>query len=230
MNLNTVDEEKIINEILNDYEKGTYSLVNQYTKYLRDRAVSFGVTREDAEELVSDVLYNAIEKIRKGEYRFQGKGKLNAWLYESIKNKCLDKFKKEKTSGDKVQFIRYQEQDYDEDDGKNQDYKEAVLIAKTIASRFEENISEDDRKKIITDTLQELSEDQQFYIYCYLKGDKYQEIADMSNCSIEAAKKRVNRSMLNFCTLIAEKLNLKSKQIYENIKEIHRADLKGRIT
>lgn len=103
----------VVHELKSGNRLGCTHLVNLYQARLIDEAVRvFRLPREDAEELVGDVLLMVVNKIHTFEFR-KGESDFNGWVITIFRNKVRDFIRKGAATGDMVE--RFEEAALEED-------------------------------------------------------------------------------------------------------------------
>jgi RNA polymerase sigma-70 factor (ECF subfamily) len=127
-----------------------------------------------SEDLVQSVFYRLI----KYRHTYRGEGKFVYWMYSIAKNIWLDRLKKKNIiayDGDELTMAQHP------DHARN---AEDLLLAT-------------ERKNLLKQALQQLSpEKREAIVLSKFQGLKYQEIAQMANCTENAIKSRVQRGLL----------------------------------
>lgn len=127
-----------------------------------------------SEDLVQKVFY----RLLKYRHTYRGEGKFVYWMYSIAKNTWLDLLKKKRIVDFRDDASKYSEVPNPE---KN---AEDLLIAT-------------ERKQLLKIALQQLSpEKREAIVLSKFQGLKYQEIAQLANCTENAIKSRVQRGLM----------------------------------
>lgn len=128
-----------------------------------------------SEDLVQDVFY----RLLKYRHTYRGDGKFIYWMYSVAKNTLIGSMRKKKLvdKGDNEKEVARQA-----DPERN---AEDLLIAS-------------ERKQLLRRAMQELSpEKKEAIVLSKFQGLKYQEIAQLSNCTENTIKSRVHRGLMD---------------------------------
>lgn len=137
----------------------------------------------DCEDIVSDVF----EDVWHNQSRLE-KPYLRAYLYKSVRNKCID-------------FLRRQQ--------TRQHYAELMAAASRVYDRADATMEQHERERIVCEVLNSLPDyTRQIFVACYVEHHSYQEVAERMNISVNTVKKYISRAL----SLIAEQ-----RKKYKNI-------------
>lgn len=229
MQTNFTEDTQLINLIKENFDNGSNLFVTEYIELLTKLGIFYGLKEQVAEEIASDVLFDALIWIQDGKFR--NEGKLKTWLCKILKNRCFDEHKKNNRIKEKVPFLNNLT-DVSEIEGiefNDNINDELELLSDEIGTKLE-NCNKDEGKQILYRTYKEMKDNELTLIFDYLNNLKYRDIAEREKCTEDAAQQRVGRALKHFCEIIAPKVNMCSKTIYEKIKEIHKQDSSGRIS
>lgn len=125
-----------------------------------------------------DMVQNVFYRLLKYRHTYRGEGKFVFWMYSIAKNTWLDFLKKKN-------IIDYGSE------------SNAVLEHPNEEHNAEELLIATERKKLLKVAMQQIApEKREAIILSKFQGLKYQEIAQLSNCTENAIKSRVQRGLL----------------------------------
>ena len=209
-------------ELCQKGEKVGFSyLVGKYWDYfINVTKYGFFISETIAPELVNDSFLKAIQNIDK--FKFTDKNSLKRWLYTILKNTILDHLDKIKNEDEKLSFCYYNENDFENyDDPLNNVNPQILKKIKELYIEDEENKENEKvekRKKLIYDTIEELTDDEKLALLDYLNQVPHAEIARRRNSNEISTRKFINRLIKKFFEKIGQKLNLDGKKLYEKFK------------
>jgi RNA polymerase sigma-70 factor (ECF subfamily) len=133
-------------------------------------------------------------RILRYRHTFNGDGKFTTWMYQIARNVHIDHFRKEKKMGHKDDLIDWEQM---QSDGRNaheqlEQKSDFNLLKKAMA-----RLSVEKREALVLSRFQ---------------GMKYEEIADIQDCSLSAVKVRIFRAMNELKEIVA---NLEKEQRYD---------------
>lgn len=217
------DEEKLFEEIKADIDSGLRKVSEKYSLKLISFCIRSNIYKEDAEEIVSNVLLKFYYFFPK--FKFTEKNSISRLLFKITINQINDFFRREERFKKENEVLKYDETDKQKDE----------IIEKGTSLVFEElkktffNPTDDSKEKVF-ELFNEFSQDEIADIYSYFNCTPYKLIAEETGSSIESVKKRITRLIQKLSNKIIEKFNLKNEKIYERIKREHKKDLSGRFT
>jgi RNA polymerase sigma factor (sigma-70 family) len=141
-----------------------------------------------------DLVQNVFMRILRYRHTFNGDGKFTTWMYQIARNVHIDHFRKEKKMGQKDDLIDWEKM---QSDGRNAheqlEHKSDFNLLKKAMAR----LNREKREALILSKFQ---------------GMKYEEIADIQDCSLSAVKVRIFRAMNELKEIVA---NLEKEQHYD---------------
>ena len=172
------DEElvKLCQEQLPHELKAYRVLVERYEGLVFNLCMKFLGSREDAEEIAQDTLLQVFHKIN----QFEGRSSFKTWLYKIVHNYCRNRISK---------IIRKREvQESYEDHAKESLPQESFHIAEAS-----------ERSAQIQEALDQLKpQEKEIIIYKFISGMTLQEISDITEIGVSAAKMRYYRALESF--------------------------------
>lgn len=169
------------------------TLILKYEKTIYNIALRMMTSPEDAK----DVSQNVLIKIYNNIARFKGDSLFSTWIYRITVNACLDEIRKNK---------RRTEISMDDDE---------VGVGRIIqdsASGPEESFIEKENYNTIIEAINELPEEYKTVITLRdIQGFAYNDIADITECSLGTVKSRISRARGKLKELLLEK-----GELYEN--------------
>jgi len=130
---------------------------------------------EDAEEIAQDTLLQLFHKI----HQFQGRSSFRTWMYKIVHNFCRNRISK---------LVRKREGQnaYEEQEANQEDEREALERKARVQQAVEEALSK--LKK----------PEREVIVLKYMSGLTLQEVADVLDVKLSAAKMRLYRAMESF--------------------------------
>ncbi len=151
-------------------------LVRRHEGLVYNLCMKFLGSPEDAEEVAQDSLLQVFHKL----HQFEGRSAFKTWLYKIVHNYCRNRISK---------IIRKREvQEAYEDHAKEELPK----------SNFEDDRAAD-KKAHIHEALNQLKpKEREIIVYKYVSGMTLQEISDVTDIGVSAAKMRYYRALESF--------------------------------
>ncbi|MBE6008275.1 MAG: sigma-70 family RNA polymerase sigma factor [Lachnospiraceae bacterium] len=163
------------------------TLIMKYEKTIYNIALRMMTSPEDAK----DVSQNVLIKIYNNISRFKGDSLFSTWIYRITVNTCIDEMRKNKR---KTEISMD-----DEDTGLSR------IIQDTAASP-EQSIVEKEGYNSIINAINELPEEYKTVITLRdIEGFSYQDIAEITECSLGTVKSRISRARAKLKELLLEK-------------------------
>ncbi len=97
-----LSDEELINRIKNGEYELFGTIMKNYNQRMYRTAVAFGISDDDAEDMIQQTYIAAFENLNK----FQGKAKISTWLIRILINECLMYKRKLKSSNSRNQIAR----------------------------------------------------------------------------------------------------------------------------
>lgn len=137
-------------------------IFDKYAKNLCLYALNYLKTTADSEDIVQDIFVRCCEK---KEFLLQDEKVIKTYLFNSVRNACLDKLEKKDVMRYHIDIL-----------------KQEIIDEETII--FDENILKEVKK-----TLEQMPDQTRKIItQVFLQNKKYQEVADNLNISINTVK------------------------------------------
>ena len=172
------DEElvKICQEQLPHELQAYKVLVQRYEGLVYNLCMKFLGSPEDAEEIAQDSLLQVFHKI----HQFEGRSAFKTWLYKIVHNFCRNRISK---------IIRKRE--------VQESYEERAK-EELPNSSFEDKRNEE-KSAYIQEALDKLKpKEKEIIVYKFISGMTLQEIADVTDVGVSAAKMRYYRALESF--------------------------------
>ena len=172
------DEElvKICQEQLPHELQAYKVLVQRYEGLVYNLCMKFLGSPEDAEEIAQDSLLQVFHKI----HQFQGRSAFKTWLYKIVHNFCRNRISK---------IIRKREVQESYEEHAKEDLPN---------SSFEDKRNEE-KSAYIQEALDKLKpKEKEIIVYKFISGMTLQEIADVTDVGVSAAKMRYYRALESF--------------------------------
>ena len=179
--MNTKPDEYYINETLNGNVNAYAFLVERYKHMVFTLTIRIVKNREEAEEVSQDVFVKAYKNLKS----FKGESKFSTWIYKIGYYASLDVVKKNKRQINSINIDEFNEGNI----GSMQDGLK-YLEAK-------------ERKKVISDALLRLNEDEQVILTLYYFEEMpLKEISKVVNLSLENIKVKLFRARKKLFSLL----------------------------
>lgn len=124
-----------------------------------------------------DLVQNVFMRILRYRHTFNGDGKFTTWMYQIARNVHIDHYRKEKRLGQTDELINWEQMKSDEKDAhEHLEHKSDLNLLRKAMAR----LSVEKREALILSRYQ---------------GLKYEEIADIQDCSLSAVKVRIFRAL-----------------------------------
>ncbi|HEX7356870.1 MAG TPA: RNA polymerase sigma factor, partial [Ignavibacteriaceae bacterium] len=172
ISLKQISDEEIIIEIKNGNIEAYSEIVRRYNQRLYRIAVSYGVTDDDAEEVIQLAYISAYEKLS----QFRGEAKFSTWLIRILINECLMLKRQQK------RIVKIEESDNVTFSGDNH-------------QNPEENYMNIERKEMLEEAVKRLPEKYRtVFIFKEIEGMSIEEISDSLGISKVNVKVRLHRA------------------------------------
>lgn len=172
ISLKQISDEEIIIEIKNGNIEAYSEIVRRYNQRLYRIAVSYGVTDDDAEEVIQLAYISAYEKLS----QFRGEAKFSTWLIKILINECLMLKRQQK------RIVKIEESDNVTFSGDNHQNPEESYM----------NI---ERKEMLEEAVKRLPEKYRtVFIFKEIEGMSIEEISDSLGISKVNVKVRLHRA------------------------------------
>ena len=205
-----VDSERELVEVLRcGSREGVRRLLEVYRgRLMREATALFRVSPPDAEELVSDVLLTAVQKIGTFEFR-KGEGDFNVWLVAIFRNRVRDFFRQRAAAGEILLSL---EEARDEDLGHEEPECEPVVQILRAYQEEQRPDPTDTRHegpaeclRVITETLDAMEAWERVLLRCRALDVPYEEIAGYTGKSVQQLKVYHARVRRRFIRMLAHR-------------------------
>lgn len=198
----------IVRDLKNGERMGCTRLVDAYQARLVDEAVQvFHVEREDAEELVSDVLLAIVKNIHSFEFK-RGDGDFHGWVVTVFRNKMRD-FIRHRALTDGV-MMRFDESSfYKEESSSPLERQITDVIIRQYQNAVQHSEGEGDNvlaAKLLTigDALERLEAWERVLLRCRALDVPYEDIAQYTGKSVSQLKVYHARVKKRFVHILSE--------------------------
>ncbi|SFW24789.1 RNA polymerase sigma-70 factor, ECF subfamily [Sinomicrobium oceani] len=190
MNTNGVNNSFFIHRLKKGEETAFEALFHLYFEKLYHFANAYIENSEDAKEIVQNTFY----KIWKKRGTLPADLNLNAYLFATVKNDCLDYFKHQK--------IRYR---YREDLEKNR----SGILEASLQDDPSLQLIENELLLKVNRLIDELPPGcKEIFIKSRFEGLKYKEIADELNISVKTVENQISKALRHLRNELGEYLTL----------------------
>ena len=150
MVLNDDDHDLIVGLKAND-EMYQNKLVDRHSGYFLSFAISKGLTREDALEVVNDVFYKVILHIN--DFDPNRGSKFKTWMFQIAKNSIIDKLRTTKQTSFEKDFQLFDEKytRVDEDNWQRSDFpkSDGSVLSTSLLLEVLDELNETDKKLVL---------------------------------------------------------------------------------
>lgn len=158
-------------------------LITGYQKKIVNLAYRMLGNRTDAEDAAQDIFVRVFRSIS----GFNEKAAFSTWLYRIATNVCLDLLRRKKRQNEQNTISIHRGEENDE-------YE--LPIEDNHPSPYE-HAKRNEAMRALEKALEQLSEEQRMVIVLRdINGLSYEEIAEITKCSLGTVKSRINRSRL----------------------------------
>ena len=204
---------------------GCRHLVEHYQGRLIGEAVNvFDIGQEDAEEIVSDVLLAAVQKIHDFEFK-RWDTDFHVWVMTIFKNRVRD-FVRHRAINEGIEQ-RFEESTSDDDEGYTKAEQDVV---QEIVRRYQESLVEDENEasrngqraastlKAIVDVLESMESWERVLLRCRALDVPYEDIASYTNKPVRQLKVYHARVKKKFVRLLMQHSPHLSQQLSDALK------------
>jgi len=179
----TEDEAMIIKQAADGDSQAFTVLVKKYEKLIYNLSYQAVMNPDDAFDISQEVFIKAYRSLKS----FRGDCKFSTWLYRIAQNAAKDYLR----SKSRRRVVSLTEYGNDEDgEAKNTD-----IVDDNIASKPEESAELNERREIVRQAIDSLSEDHKTIILLRdIEGYSYEDISAMLGLEIGTVKSRLNRA------------------------------------
>ena len=186
---NPAEERELIKKAVQGDEASFEALILS----CKGRAYSLAYRYMNNEEDAQDVLQEAFIKIYRGLSSFNMDSSFDTWVYRIVVNAANDALRKRKKTA-ALQLI------YTDDEDRN-----PAEEVPDDAPTPEEALESKEHENYITECLNKLDEEhRQVLILRDIQGFSYEEISDLTGCSLGTVKSRISRARKKFRDIYLE--------------------------
>ncbi len=188
------DELKLIKKAQKGDVSAFEQIINRYQSVVYSVSYRYAENQDDASDMAQEIFLKMFRTINS----FQFKSRLSTWIYRVATNTCLDLLKKRRNSLSESAYS------YDvgyEDLGGNQNFAEVE------DTRFmpDKKAEEAETKDVINRAIRRLPDDYRTAVILRdIRGLSYEEIADITDCSVGTVKSRISRARKNLREILSE--------------------------
>lgn len=158
------------------------SLYERYKKWL----FNFFLQMNSDRDLSEDLVQNVFMRILKYKHTYTEESKFVTWMFQIARNTQNDHFRKNAKQRGDVKL-------------------EDVAFKMESTDSYEKDIDQEGEHKLLHYALQQLSEDKrEVLVLSKLKELKYREVAEVLNCSEEAARTKAHRALKELRSIYLE--------------------------
>jgi len=171
-------ENSLVEDIISGDEHAFRKLVEANVTMIMRVIMSFGITREDAEDLSQDVFIDVYNNIRK----FRKESELSTWLYRIAINKSINFARKNKSN----QWVNRSNDEIFVDDND-------IIVGST-----EDNLLIEERRKILYNSIRKLPKNQRIaFTLNKLDDFSYKDISRVMKVSLSSVESLLHRAKKN---------------------------------
>lgn len=185
-------EDIVIEKIKNgDYQACRY-IVDKYKSYVFQIALRIVKIREDAEEVAQDSFVKAFRAI--GNFKYESK--FSTWLYRITFNNAVSRTRRKQIFKDEI----------------NEEVIESGHLV-SLASGME-NLKQADRKKILYEAMQDLSDEEKVLISLYyFEDNSMAEVAGVTGLDENLVKVKVHRTRKKLYKNLTDLMGIKQEDL-----------------
>ncbi len=190
----SIDEDILIQRVLDGDVNSFEEIVRKYNMMVYTLAYRVLKTREEAEELAQDVFLKVYHSLDK----FNRKSKLSTWIYRITYNASINKYKSHKKNIDTIELNSLNEYNIS-------DLSDSI-----------DEISNNEKRKIINNTILKLPETDRIIITLYYYEElPIKEVAEIVGISTHNVKIKLFRSRQKLFAELKDKVGQEKLDYYE---------------
>jgi RNA polymerase sigma-70 factor (ECF subfamily) len=187
---------EIENIVIDKIKKGDYSacnfIVDKYKSFVYNICIKIIKNREDAEEVAQDSFIKAFKSIN----GFKHESKFSTWLYRITYNNAISKTRNKKIFKNEI----------------NETMVDSIHISSI--SEGLENLNRVDRKKVLRNAMDRLSEEEQLLISLYyFEENSMDEVSEITGLEANYIKVKVHRTRKKLYHSISEVMGIKMEDL-----------------
>ncbi len=188
------DELKLIKKAQKGDVSAFEQIITRYQSVVYSVSYRYAENQDDASDMAQEIFLKMFRTINS----FQFKSRLSTWIYRVATNTCLDLLKKRRNSFSESAYSY--DAGYEDADG-NQNFAEVE------DTRFmpDKKAEEAETKDVINRAIGRLPDDYRTAVILRdIRGLSYEEIADITDCSVGTVKSRISRARKNLREILSE--------------------------
>lgn len=188
------DELKLIKKAQKGDVSAFEQIITRYRSVVYSVSYRYAENQDDASDMAQEIFLKMFRTINS----FQFKSRLSTWIYRVATNTCLDLLKKRRNSFSESAYSY--DVGYEDSDG-NQNFAEVE------DTRFmpDKKAEEAETKDVINRAIGRLPDDYRTAVILRdIRGLSYEEIADITDCSVGTVKSRISRARKNLREILSE--------------------------
>ncbi|MDI3533885.1 MAG: polymerase sigma-70 factor, subfamily [Thermosediminibacterales bacterium] len=170
-------------QLIKKCQEGNLQAFSKLVKLYEKKVFNIAYRMLGDYEEAGDVSQEVFLRIYKSIESFKGNSSLATWIYRVTTNMCIDQLRRKKGK-----------QIYSLDEPIETDYGKLYPEAPDASDTPEEQVLKKDVQKLIKKSLEKLPEEQRIVIVLRdIQGFSYNDIAEITGCSLGTVKSRINR-------------------------------------
>lgn len=188
------DELKLIKKAQKGDVSAFEQIISRYQSVVYSVSYRYAGNSEDASDMAQEVFLKMFRTINSFKFR----SRLSTWIYRVATNTCLDLLKKQRSV--------FSENAYSYDGGF-EDLDGNQNFAEVEDTRFmpDKKAEQAETKDVINRAIGRLPDDYRTAVILRdIRGLSYDEIADITDCSVGTVKSRISRARKNLREILSE--------------------------
>ena len=193
------DEKRLIKKAQKGDVDAFQQILTEYQSIVYNISYRYAGNFHDASDMAQEVFLKMFRSIN--SFRFQSK--FSTWIYRVATNTCLDLVKKQKKSAPTVSI----DDRFEDEDG-------GMFGSEIADSRYvpEDRAEEAETRDVVNRAIGRLPDDYKTVIILRdVRGLSYDEIAEITECSVGTVKSRISRARKNLREILLEDRELFEK-------------------
>ena len=193
------DEKRLIKKAQKGDVDAFQQIITEYQAIVYNISYRYAGNFHDASDMAQEVFLKMFRSIN--TFRFQSK--FSTWIYRVATNTCLDLVKKQKKSAPTVSI-----------DDRFEDEEGSAFGSEIADSRYspEDRTEEAETRDVVNRAIGRLPDDYKTAVILRdIRGLSYDEIAEITDCSVGTVKSRISRARKNLREILLEDRELFEK-------------------
>ncbi len=188
------DELKLIKKAQKGDVSAFEKIITRYQSVVYSVSYRYADNTDDASDMAQEIFLKMFRTINSFKFR----SRFSTWIYRVATNTCLDLLKKRRSSVSESAYSY---------DGGYEDLDGNQNFAEVEDTRFmpDKKAEEAETKDVINRAISRLPDDHRTAVILRdIRGLSYEEIADITDCSVGTVKSRISRARKNLREILSE--------------------------